>query len=269
MSLTMANVDVKDDWVGTRDTELGGLMIQGDELTIQGCELLSKLIKHSTKRGLGSLQCSPITLRLSPLLLWNVYYIIQFSLDYPSPTLVSHPCLYLSAHPISHSFWRSVSCGDPDITVQGSCPHKWGQDISDGYLMRRWQLILELLLHYTLMAASLHLCFPLGRSGRLPLVACRFLLPWSRFAKNRIVLGDMSWQFGLSSFVLGHFFLLGMGLGLDMKWTRIAKFFGPTITPQNPTVWLLGQRGGFWCPRAYVTASRVLSPVSARASSPA
>ena len=45
MSLTTANVDVKDDWVGTRDTELGGLMIREDELTIRGCELLSKLIK--------------------------------------------------------------------------------------------------------------------------------------------------------------------------------------------------------------------------------
>ena len=49
MSLTTANVDVKDDWVGTRDTELGELMIRGDELTIRGCELLSKLIKQSTK----------------------------------------------------------------------------------------------------------------------------------------------------------------------------------------------------------------------------
>ena len=76
MSLTTANVDVKDDLVGTRDTELGGLMIRGDELTIQGCELLSKLIKQSTKRGLGSLQCSPITLWSSPLPLWKVSYII-------------------------------------------------------------------------------------------------------------------------------------------------------------------------------------------------
>ena len=45
MSLTTANVDVKDDWVGTKNTELDGLMIWGDELTIRGCELLSKLIK--------------------------------------------------------------------------------------------------------------------------------------------------------------------------------------------------------------------------------
>ena len=44
--------------------------------------------------------------------------------------------------------------------------------------------------------------------------------------------------------VLGHFFLLGMGLGLDMKWVGVAKFFDPTIAPQNSVVQLLG-RGGF------------------------
>ena len=47
-------MDVKDDWVGTRDTELGELMIRGDELTIQGCELLFKLIKQSTKGDVSS-----------------------------------------------------------------------------------------------------------------------------------------------------------------------------------------------------------------------
>ena len=82
-------------------------------------------------------------------------------------------------------------------------------------------------------------------------------------------LSNISWQFGPSSFVLGHFFLLGVSLGLDMKWAKIAKFFGPTIAPQHPAVRLLGRRGGFWCPRAYFTAGQVLSSVSARASSPA
>ena len=135
--------------------------------------------------------------------------------------------------------------------------------------MRRWQFLLELLIHHTPMADLLHLYFPLGRSGRLPLVACHFFLPWPRFAEDRIVLGNVSWQFGPSSFVFGHFFLLGVGLGLDMKWAGFAKFFGPTITPQNLAVRLLGREGGFWCPWAYVTASRVLSSVSARASSPA
>ena len=51
--------------------------------------------------------------------------------------------------------------------------------------MRRWQLILELLLYYTPIADSLHLCFPLGWSGRLPLVVCRFFLPWSQFCREQ------------------------------------------------------------------------------------
>ena len=149
-------------------------------------------------------------------------------MDHLGPTLVSHPCLYLSAHPISHSFWHSVSYGNLDSTVQESCPHKWGLDVSCGYLMWRWQLILKLLLHYTPIANSSHLCFSLGRFGRLPLVVCRFLLPWSRFAENRIVLGNVSWQFRPSPFVLRHFFLLSVGLELDMKWVGVAKFFDPT-----------------------------------------
>ena len=135
--------------------------------------------------------------------------------------------------------------------------------------MRRWQLILELLLHHTFMIVSLYLCFPLGHSRRLSLVACHFLLSWSRFAENRIILGNVFWQFGPSPLFLGHFFLLGVGLGLDMKWAGVAKFFDSTIAPKNPTVWLLKQGGGFWCLQAYVTAGRVLSPMSARASSPA
>ena len=131
------------------------------------------------------------------------------------------------------SWLITVSCSDPDSTVQGSYPHKWGQNVRCGYLIRRWQLILELSLHYTPMAVSLHLRFPLGRFGRLPLVACRFLLPWSRFAENRIILGNVSWQFRHSSFVLGYFFLLGMGLELDIKWAGVAKFFGPTYFIYN------------------------------------
>ena len=51
MSLTTVNVDVRDGWAGTRNTELDGLLIRGDELTIRGCEFLSGLIKQSTKGG--------------------------------------------------------------------------------------------------------------------------------------------------------------------------------------------------------------------------
>ena len=196
-------------------------------------------------------------------------YIIYFFLDHPGPILVSHPCLYLSARPISHSFWRSASCGDPDSTAQGSCPHKWGQDVNCEYLMRRWQLILELLFLYSPIAVSLHLCFPLGHLRKLPLVACRFLLPWFRYAKNKIVLSNVSWQFRPSLFVLEHFFLLSVGLGLDMKWAGVSRIFGPTIALQNPTIRLPERRGEFWCPKALVMACQVRSSASAWAFSPA
>ena len=79
------------------------------------------------------------------------------------------------------------------------------------------------------------------------------------------VLDDVSSPFGLSSFVLGHLFLLGVGFGLNIKWAEIVKFFGPTIAPQNPAVWLLGRKGGFWYPRAFIMACQVLSSISTRA----
>ena len=76
-------------------------------------------------------------------------------------------------------------------------------------------------------------------------MAYRSSLLGSRLAENKVVLGNVSWQFGLSSFILGHFFLLGMGLGLSIRWAGVTKFFDPTIAPQNPAVWPLGRRGGF------------------------
>ena len=50
-------------------------------------------------------------------------YIFLFSV-HPSPTLVSHPCPYSSAHLIGHSFWCFVSCCGPHCTVQGSHPYQ-------------------------------------------------------------------------------------------------------------------------------------------------
>ena len=98
-------------------------------------------------------------------------------------------------------------------------------------------------------------------------MACRSSLLGSGLAESRIVLSDVSGPFGLSSFVLGHFFLLGVGLRLSIKWVGVVKFFDPTIAPQNSTVWLLGRRGGFWCPRAFIMAYQVLSSISDKASS--
>ena len=52
-------------------------MIQGDELTIRGCELLSKLIKQST-RGIGIATVSSYHF-LGPLLMEDLlHYIVPF-----------------------------------------------------------------------------------------------------------------------------------------------------------------------------------------------
>ena len=48
-------------------------------------------------------------------------------------------------------------------------------------------------------------------------------------AEDRIVLGNTSRPFGLSSYVLEHFPPLGAGLGPSTKWAEVAKFFGPTL----------------------------------------
>ena len=111
-------------------------------------------------------------------LIGDLWYYISLPLVHPLLTFVSHPCPYLSAHPIGHFLWCSVSCCGPDSAVQRSCTHKWGQGVSCGYLIRRWQLLLELLFYHAPMAGPLGLELPLGCSRRLPLAAWRFPLPW-------------------------------------------------------------------------------------------
>ena len=83
------------------------------------------------------------------------------------------------------------------------------------------------------MAGPLGLELPLGCSRGLPLATWRFPLPRFWSAEDRVIFGSISWQSGFPLFVLGHFFLLGMGLRFDMKWARIPRSFGPTIAPQN------------------------------------
>ena len=54
---------------------------------------------------------------------------------------------------------------------------------------------------------------------------------------------------------------LAWALGLILKWAGVPRSFGPTISPQNPAVRILGQGGGFWCPRTNSPACQVLSSV--------
>ena len=56
----------------------------------------------------------------------------------------------------------------------------------------------------------------------------RYSLLGSELAEDMIVLGNVSGPFGPSLFILDHFFLLGVGLGLSMRWAGVVKFFDPT-----------------------------------------
>ena len=122
-----------------------------------------------------------------------------------------------------------MSCCDSDSAVQGPRPHKWGQGVSCGYLIWRWQLLLELLFYHAPMAGPQGSKLPLECSRGLPLVAWRFPLPWFWSVEDGVILGSISWQSRFPLFVLKHFFLLGMGLGLDMKWAGVPRSFGPTL----------------------------------------
>ena len=170
---------------------------------------------------------------VSPPIVGDLWYYISLPLVHHPPTLVSHPCPYLSARPINRSFWRFVSCCDPDSTIQRLRSHKWNQGISCGYLIQRWQLLPELLFYHAPMASPLGLELPLGCSKGMPLVAWRFPLPWFWSTEDKVVLGSTSWQFGFPLFVLGHFFFLSIGLKLDMKWVKIPRSFGLTKIIQN------------------------------------
>ena len=75
----------------------------------RGCELAAPL---ASQEPLSFLRVST-----SPPPLGDLCSYISFSSVYPPPTLVSHPCPYLSARPIGYSIWRSVSYGGPHRTV--------------------------------------------------------------------------------------------------------------------------------------------------------
>ena len=59
-------------------------------------------------------------------------------------------------------------------------------------------------------------------------VGTPFFPPGIWDVENRIILDNVSRLFGLSLFVLGHFSLLGAGLGPSTKWARVVRFLGPT-----------------------------------------
>ena len=99
--------------------------------------------------------------------------------------------------------------------------------------MRRWQPLLELLFYHAPMVDPLGSKLPLGCSRVLPLAAWRFPFLWFWSTEVRVVLGSISWQSGFPLFVLGHFFLLGMGLRPDMKWAGLYQILQPHNSPSK------------------------------------
>ena len=67
-------------------------------------------------RGPLSFSWGPFSF-LRPFSLWDLPCHISFSSIHLLPTLVGHPCLYLSARPIGHFFWGSMSCCSPHRAV--------------------------------------------------------------------------------------------------------------------------------------------------------
>ena len=86
---------------------------------------------------------------------WRVSYVIYPILVDLGHPFVDHADRYSSACPIYRLPKPSVSCNNQGSTAQGSFPHYCGQIVSCGHLMRRWQLLLELLLHHTPMGLGL------------------------------------------------------------------------------------------------------------------
>ena len=74
---------------------------------------------------------------------------------------------------------------------------------------------------------------PLGSSRGLFLVMWRLPLQWFWSAEDKVIIGNISWQSGFLLFVLGHFFIFGMGLGLDMKWARLCQILQPHNSPSK------------------------------------
>ena len=136
----------------------------------------------------------------------------------------AHTWVHIPSATLSDALWAVVT----QIALsRGSRPHKWGQDVSCGYLIRRWQTLLELLLYHAPMVGPLRLGFPLGCSRRLPLVVWRFPLLWSWSAEDRVILGNISRQSGLSLFVLELFFAPRHGPRAWYEMSRGHQIFWP------------------------------------------
>ena len=86
-----------------------------------------------------------------------------------------------------------------------------------------------LLFYHTHMAGP----FSLESSRGLFQATWRLLLLQFWSAEDRVVLSSIFWESGFPSFVFGHFFLLGVGLGLDMERVEVSRSLWPHNSPSK------------------------------------
>ena len=145
-----------------------------------------------TKAFIGGRDCNRLpSFFLSPLLGGQFPLYIPFPLILVVHLLIIHVATGVPVPSITPP-QLAMSCGKQGGTIQGLFFHKYGQTVSCGHLMRRWQLLLELLLHHALIAVPLCRSFYLGQLGGLSLRVCCFSLRWPWLAEDRMVLGDAS-----------------------------------------------------------------------------
>ena len=117
-------IDLKDNQTKTRRMDLNKFTLS----PAQGGKFWCILIGNSYKYNFA---CYNAFFSLFPIPYpWRISYIILFLFFYLDPTLVDHLSHYLSACPIRHILWLSMSCGSQGSTVQGFSSHKCGQKVS-------------------------------------------------------------------------------------------------------------------------------------------
>ena len=109
------------DWFQLKRTVLG---------TVRGDQFLYISNKFDYKSVFWLLQCFSLDFFPPPPHSSEVPYVIYLSLIDLRPPLVDHPDYYLSACPIRHHLWPSMSWGSQGSTIQGSFPYKCGQKVS-------------------------------------------------------------------------------------------------------------------------------------------
>ena len=155
-----------------------------------------------------------------PPSLWVVSVVIYSSLPFilllHLSVIYTYPQVYVPSAILSGALWAAVA---PIALSRGHIHIKGGQGVSCVYLIRRWQLFLGLPPHHSPMASPYGLEPLLRSSSGCPRVTWRFFFPMILACRGR--------HSGFPSLVPGHFFLLGVGLGLEMEWAEASRTFWP------------------------------------------